>query len=132
MSKSKNEERLEIVNKRLAEINDKDVVPKKEKIEENITHEVPFKTSTPNKQSNKFKTYFLRISIVVIVFFVLKFVLDSDIIDSKSTVTKEKDKVEVNVEVNIPAKEEILKYSFSFNEDEHIIIFGKFQTVLIL
>ena len=33
MSKTKNEERLEIVNKRLAEINDKDVFPKKEKIE---------------------------------------------------------------------------------------------------
>ena len=36
MSKTKNEERLEIVNKRLAEINDKDIFPKKEKIEATI------------------------------------------------------------------------------------------------
>ena len=126
MSKSKNEERLEIVNKRLAEINDKDVFPKKEKIEENIIHEAPVNSSSPNKSSKKIKTYLLRISIVVIAFFVLKFIMDSDIIDAKSSINKDKENVEV--EVNVPAKEKILKYSFSFNKDEHIIIFGKYQT----
>lgn len=126
MSKTKNEERLEIVNKRLAEINDKDVFPKKEKIEENIIHEAPVNSSSPNKSSKKIKTYLLRISIVVIAFFVLKFIMDSDIIDAKSSINKDKENVEV--EVNVPAKEKILKYSFSFNQDEHIIIFGKYQT----
>lgn len=126
MSKTKNEERLEIVNKRLAEINDKDVFPKKEKIEENIIHEAPVNSSSPNKSSKKIKTYLLRISIVVIAFFVLKFIMDSDIIDAKSSINK--DKANVEVEVNVPAKEKILKYSFSFNQDEHIIIFGKYQT----
>ena len=126
MSKTKNEERLEIVNKRLAEINDKDVFPKKEKIEENIIHEAPVNSSSPNKSSKKIKTYLLRISIVVIAFFVLKFIMDSDIIDAKSSINK--DKANVEVEVNVPAKEKILKYSFGFNQDEHIIIFGKYQT----
>lgn len=126
MSKTKNEKRLEIVNKRLAEINDKDVFPKKEKIEENIIHEAPVNSSSPNKSSKKIKTYLLRISIVVIAFFVLKFIMDSDIIDAKSSINKDKENVEV--EVNVPAKEKILKYSFSFNQDEHIIIFGKYQT----
>ena len=128
MSKTKNEERLEIVNKRLAEINDKDVFPKKEKIEETIIHEAPVNSTSPNNSSKKIKTYLLRISIVVIAFFVLKFIIDSDIIDAKSSIKKDKENVEVEVEVNVPAKEKILKYSFSFNQDEHIIIFGKYQT----
>ena len=89
MSKTKNEERLEIVNKRLAEINEKDVFPKKEKIEENIIHEAPVNSSSPNKSSKKIKTYLLRISIVVIAFFVLKFIMDSDIIDAKSSINKD-------------------------------------------
>ena len=75
MSKTKNEERLEIVNKRLAEINDKDVFPKKEKIEETIIHEAPVNSTSPNNSSKKIKTYLLRISIVVIAFFVLKFIM---------------------------------------------------------
>ncbi len=128
MSKTKNEERLEIVNKRLAEINDKDVFPKKEKIEETIIHEPPVNSTSPNNSSKKIKTYLLRISFVVIAFFVLKFITDSDIIDAKSSIKKDKENVEVEVEVNVPAKEKILKYSFSFNQDEHIIIFGKYQT----
>ena len=128
MSKTKNEERLEIVNKRLAEINDKDVFPKKEKIEETIIHEAPVNSTSPNNSSKKIKTYLIRISIVVIAFFVLKFIMDSDIIDAKSSIKKDKENVEVEVEVNVPAKEKILKYSFSFNQDEHIIIFGKYQT----
>ena len=128
MSKTKNEERLEIVNKRLAEINDKDVFPKKEKIEETIIHETPVNSKSPNNSSKKIKTYLIRISIVVIAFFVLKFIMDSDIIDAKSSIKKDKENVEAEVEVNVPAKEKILKYSFSFNQDEHIIIFGKYQT----
>ena len=128
MSKTKNEERLEIVNKRLAEINDKDVFPKKEKIEETIIHEAPVNSTSPNNSSKKIKTYLIRISIVVIAFFVLKFIMDSDIIDAKSSIKKDKENVEVEVEINVPAKEKILKYSFSFNQDEHIIIFGKYQT----
>ena len=57
MSKTKNEERREIVNKRLAEIIDKDVIPKKEKVEEVISNEIPANPVTSNKSPNKLQTY---------------------------------------------------------------------------
>ena len=128
MSKTKNEERLEIVNKRLAEINDKDVFPKKEKIEETIVHETPVNSTSPNNSSKKIKTYLIRIGIIVVLFFVLKSLDFGKLIDSSFEVSKDKEEVKVEAKVTVPAKEKILKYSFSFNQDEHIIIFGKYQT----
>ena len=102
MSKTKNEERREIVNKRLAEIIDKDVIPKKEKVEEVISNEIPANPVTSNKSPNKLKTYLVRIGIVLVLFFVLKSIDFSSIFDSSLDVTKSKD--EVKVEAKISAK----------------------------
>ena len=104
MSKTKNEERLEIVNKRLAEINDKDVFPKKEKIEETILHEAPVNNTTPNNSSKKIKTYLFRVSIVVFVFFVLKNINFGDLISSSFNKSSTNDETKIEVKVDIPAK----------------------------
>ena len=128
MSKTKNEERREIVNKRLAEIIDKDVIPKKERVEEPISHEIPESHNHSNKSPKKLRIYLIRIGIILVLFFVVKFIMDSDILDSTSTITKDKEKVEVEVEVNVPGKDVETIYNFSFNKDEHIIIFGNYQS----
>ncbi len=128
MSKTKNEERREIVNKRLAEIINKDVIPKKERLEEPIYHEIPESHNNSSKSPNKLRTYLIRIGIILVLFFVLKFIIDSDIIDSTSTITKDKEKVEVKVEVEVPGKDVKPLYNFRFKKDEHIIIFGNYQS----
>ena len=47
MSQTKNQERLEIVNKRLAEINEKDVFPKRKQEQEPIIDEAPKTNHSP-------------------------------------------------------------------------------------
>ena len=128
MSKTKNEERREIVNKRLAEIIDKDVIPKKEKVEEVISNEIPANPVTSNKSPNKLKTYLVRIGIVLVLFFVLKSIDFRSIFDSSLDVTKNKDEVKVEAKINVPATDSKTTYNFSFNKDNHIIIFGNYQS----
>ena len=119
MSKTKNEERREIVNKRLAEIIDKDVIPKKKKLEEVISNEIPANPVTSNKSPNKLKTYLVRIGIVLVLFFVLKSIDFSSIFDSSLDVTKSKDEVKVEAKINVPATDSKTTYNFSFNKDNH-------------
>lgn len=128
MSKTKNEERREIVNKRLAEIIDKDVIPKKERIEEPISHEIPESHNHSNKSPNKLKTYLIRIGIIVVLFFVLKSLDFGKLIDSSFEVSKDKEEVKVEAKVTVPAKDIETIYNFSFNKNEHIIIFGNYQS----
>ena len=128
MSKTKNEERREIVNKRLAEIIDKDVVPKKERIEEPISHEIPESHNHSSKSPNKLKTYLIRIGIIVVLFFVLKSLDFGKLIDSSFEVSKDKEEVKVEAKVTVPAKDVETIYNFSFNKNEHIIIFGNYQS----
>ena len=102
MSQTKNQERLEIVNKRLAEINEKDVFPKRKQEQEPIIDEAPktnHSPTTPN--SGRLKTYLLRIAIVVGLFFIVKFVMDSNLIDSSIDTTKDKEVVKVEAKINV-------------------------------
>ena len=128
MSKTKNEERREIVNKRLAEIIDKDVIPKKERVEEPISHEIPESHNHSSKSPNKLKTYLIRIGIIVVLFFVLKSLDFGKLIDSSFEVSKDKEEVKVEAKVTVPAKDVKTVYNFSFNKNEHIIIFGNYQS----
>ena len=129
MSKTKNEERLEVVNKRLAEINEKDVFPKREKAkEEVVTQQVPKNTSNQYNSNNKLKTYLIRVGIVVGLFFVIKSIDFSNLVDSSVDVKKDDKGVQVDVKVDVPKKEEALEYNFTFKNDEHIIVFGKYQS----
>ena len=128
MSKTKNEERREIVNKRLAEIIDKDVIPKKEKVEEPITHEIPESHNHSSKSPNKLKTYLIRIGIILLLFFILKSLDFGKLMDSSFEVSKDKEEVKVEAKVSVPAKDVETIYNFSFNKDEHIIIFGNYQS----
>ena len=82
MSKSNNEERRDIVNKRLSEINDKIVNPNKKNISETPSENIQEQINDTPKNSNKLKTYLLRIAIVVIIFFVLKSINFGDLISS--------------------------------------------------
>ena len=72
MSKSNNEERRDIVNKRLSEINDKIVNPNKKTIIETPSEDIQDQINNKPNNSNKLKKYLLRITIVLVVFFVLK------------------------------------------------------------
>ena len=128
MSKSNNEERRDIVNKRLSEINDKIVNPNKKTIIETPSENIQDQIHKKPDSSNKLKKYLLRITIVLVVFFVLKSINFGDLISSSFNKSSTNDETKIEVKVDIPAKEKILKYSFSFNKDEHIIIFGKYQT----
>ena len=128
MSKTKNEERREIVNKRLAEIIDKDVIPKKERVEEQISHEIPESHNHSSKSPNKLKTYLIRIGIIVVLFFVLKSLDFGKLIDSSFEVSKDKEEVKVEAKVTVPTKDVKTVYNFSFNKNEHIIIFGNYQS----
>ena len=128
MSKTKNEERREIVNKRLAEIIDKDVIPKKERVEEPISHEIPESHNHSSKSPNKLKTYLIRIGIIVVLFFVLKSLDFGKLIDSSFEVSKDKEEVKVEAKVTVPTKDVKTVYNFSFNKNEHIIIFGNYQS----
>ena len=129
MSKTKNEERLEVVNKRLAEINEKDVFPKREKAkEEVVTQQAPQNTSNQNNSNNKLKTYLIRVGIVVGLFFVIKSIDFSNLVDSSVDVKKDDKGVQVDVKVDVPKKEEALKYNFTFKNDEHIIVFGRYKS----
>jgi len=128
MSKTKNEERREVVNQRLAEISDKDVIPKKEKVEEPISYEVPDSNIPSSTPPNKLKTYLIRIGIVLVLFFIIKNIDFRKLIDSSVDISKNEEKVKVEAKVNIPSKEEKILYNFKFNNDEHIIILGRFQS----
>tara|TARA_B110001454_G_C12721034_1_gene434697 strand:+ start:2434 stop:3006 length:573 start_codon:yes stop_codon:yes gene_type:complete len=120
MSKTKNEERLEILNKRLAEIGQKQVNP----IEESVKIE-PETSSTSypqeNKKSGRLKTYILRIVIVLIGFLIIKYMNLGELFYKP---TKEKVQTQIKNEV---ITDEKIKYNFSFNNDEFIIVFSEFD-----
>ena len=132
MSKSNNEERRDIVNKRLSEINDKIVNPNKKAISETSSENIQEQINDTPKNSNKLKTYLLRIAIVVIVFFVLKSINFGDLISSSFNKTSSNDETKIEVKVDIPANksnEKVeLKYNFNFEGGKSIIIFGDYQT----
>lgn len=132
MSKSNNEERRDIVNKRLSEINDKIVNPNKKAISETPSENIQEQINDTPKNSNKLKTYLLRIAIVVIVFFVLKSINFGDLISSSFNKTSSNDETKIEVKVDIPANksnEKVdLKYNFNFEGGKSIIVFGNYQT----
>ena len=131
MSKSNNEERRDIVNKRLSEINDKIVNPNKKTISETPSDNIQEQINDTPKNSNKLKKYLLRIAIVVIVFFVLKSINFGDLISSLFNKTSSNDETKIEVIVDIPAKKSEkkveLKYNFNFESGESIIVFGNYQ-----
>ena len=132
MSKSNNEERRDIVNKRLSEINDKIVNPNKKAISETPSENIQEQINDTPKNSNKLKKYLLRIAIVVIVFFVLKSINFGDLISSSFNKTSSNDETKIEVKVDIPANksnEKVdLKYNFNFEGGKSIIVFGDYQT----
>ena len=132
MSKSNNEERRDIVNKRLSEINDKIVNPNKKTISETPSENIQEQINDTSKNSIKLKTYLLRIAIVVIVFFVLKSINFGDLISSSFNKTSSNDETKIEVKVVIPANksnEKVdLKYNFNFEGGKSIIVFGDYQT----
>ena len=132
MSKSNNEERRDIVNKRLSEINDKIVNPNKKAISETPSENIQEQINDTPKNSNKLKKYLLRIAIVVIVFFVLKSINFGDLISSSFNKTSSNDETKIEVKVDIPANksnEKVdLKYNFNFEVGKSIIVFGDYQT----
>ena len=132
MSKSNNEERRDIVNKRLSEINDKIVNPNKKTISETPSENIQEQINDTPKNSNKLKTYLLRIAIVVIIFFVLKSINFGDLISSSFNKTSSNDETKIEVKVDIPANksnEKVdLKYNFNFEGGKSIIVFGNYQT----
>ena len=132
MSKSNNEERRDIVNKRLSEINDKIVNPNKKTISETPSENIQEQINDTPKNSNKLKTYLLRIAIVVIVFFVLKSINFGDLISSSFNKTSSNDETKIEVKVDIPAnksnKKVDFKYNFNFEGGKSIIVFGDYQT----
>jgi hypothetical protein len=132
MSKSNNEERRDIVNKRLSEINDKIVNPNKKTISETPSENIQEQINDTPKNSNKLKTYLLRIAIVVIIFFVMKSINFGDLISSSFNKTSSNDETKIEVKVDIPAnksnKKVDLKYNFNFEGGKSIIVFGDYQT----
>ena len=132
MSKSNNEERRDIVNKRLSEINDKIVNPNKKAISETPSENIQEQINDTPKNSNKLKKYLLKIAIVVIVFFVLKSINFGDLISSSFNKTSSNDETKIEVKVDIPANksnEKVdLKYNFNFEGGKSIIVFGDYQT----
>ena len=132
MSKSNNEERRDIVNKRLSEINDKIVNPNKKAISETPSENIQEQINDTPKNSNKLKKYLLRIAIVVIVFFVLKSINFGDLISSSFNKTSSNNETKIEVKVDIPANKSIekvdLKYNFNFEGGKSIIVFGDYQT----
>ncbi len=132
MSKSNNEERRDIVNKRLSEINDKIVNPNNKAISETSSENIQEQINDTPKNSNKLKKYLLRIAIVVIVFFVLKSINFGDLISSSFNKTSSNDETKIEVKVDIPANksnEKVdLKYNFNFEGGKSIIVFGDYQT----
>ena len=131
MSKSNNEERRDIVNKRLSEINDKIVNPNKKTIIETPSENIQDQIHNKPNNSNKLKKYLLRITIVLVVFFVLKNINFGDLISSSFNKSSTKDETKIEVKVDIPAKktsEEFkLKYNFNFESGKSIIVFGNYQ-----
>jgi hypothetical protein len=132
MSKSNNEERRDIVNKRLSEINDKIVNPNKKTISETPSENIQEQINDTPKNSNKLKKYLLTIAIVVIIFFVLKSINFGDLISSSFNKTSSNDETKIEVKVDIPANksnEKVdLKYNFNFEGGKSIIVFGDYQT----
>ena len=131
MSKTNNEERRDIVNKRLSEINDKIVNPNKKTLSETPSKNIQEQINDTQKNSNKLKKYLLRIAMVVIVFFVLKSINFGDLISSSLNTTSSNDETKIEVKVDIPAKKSNnkveLKYNFNFENGKSIIVFGNYQ-----
>ena len=131
MSKTNNEERRDIVNKRLSEINDKIVNPNKKTLSETPSKNIQEQINDTQKNSNKLKKYLLRIAIVVIVFFGLKSINFGDLISSSLNTTSSNDETKIEVKVDIPAKKSNnkveLKYNFNFENGKSIIVFGNYQ-----
>ena len=115
MSKSNNEERRDIVNKRLTEINDKIVNPNKKNISETPSKNIQEQINDTPKNSNKLKTYLLRIAIVVFIFFVLKSINFGDLISSSFNKTSSNDETKIEVKVDIPANKSNEKVDFKYN-----------------
>ena len=131
MSKSNNEERRDIVNKRLSEINDKIVNPNKKTIIETPSENIQDQIHNKPNNSNKLKKYLLRTTIVLVVFFVLKNINFGDLISSSFNKSSTKDETKIEVKVDIPAdktsEEFKLKYNFNFESGKSIIVFGNYQ-----
>jgi len=133
MSKTKNEERREIVNRRLAEINQEDVSTG-EDFTQTSQEETPAEPEyQKDNKPNKLKTYALRIGIIIVICLVLKNLDLGNIMESSFVTTKNNDEVNVNAKINIPAEKKVdsnkkTTYSFSLNKDENIIVFGKYNT----
>ena len=123
MSKTKNEERLETLNRRLDEISQKQL--QNTDIDTiKIKEEEPSQIINKNQKSNKLKTYLLRISIVVIGFLILKNLnLVHWITSNEAEETNITEKTETTDITN-----EKLKYNFVFQNEECIIVFGEFQS----
>ena len=133
MSKSNNEERRDIVNKRLSEINNKIINPNKKTISETPPENIQEQINDKLNNSNKLKKYLLTIVVVLVVIVVL-FVLKSILGDFSSSVKKSisNDETKIEVKVDIPAKKSEkkveLKYDFNFENGKSIIVFGNYQT----
>ena len=123
MSKTKNQERLETLNKRLDEISQKQL--QNSDIDHvKIEKEEPSQIINNNQKSNKLKTYLLRISIVVVGFLILKNLDFANLITSnEAEETNITEKAETSNITN-----ETLEYNFAFLNEECIIVFGEFQS----
>ena len=122
MSKTKNEERLETLNRRLDEISQKQLQNTdidSIKIEEEEPSQI-----INNQKSNKLKTYLIRISIVVVGFLILK---NLDLVHWINSNEAEETNITEKAETT-DITNETLKYNFAFKNEECIIVFGEFQS----
>ena len=123
MSKTKNQERLETLNKRLDEISQKQL--QNSDIDSiKIEQEEPSQSIKNNQKPNKLKTYLLRISIVVVGFLIFKNLDLATLITSN--ISKETNSIKKVETADIT--NETLKYSFTFQNEECIIVFGEYQS----
>ena len=79
------------------------VNPNKKTISETPSENIQEQINDTPKNSNKLKTYLLRIAIVVIIFFVLKSINFGDLISSSFNKTSSNDETKIEVKVDIPA-----------------------------
>jgi hypothetical protein len=116
MSKTKNQERLETLNKRLDEISQKQL--QNSDIDHlKIEKEEPSQIINNNQKSNKLKTYLLRISIVVVGFLILKNLDFANLITSNEAEEPNiTEKAETSKIIN-----ETLEYNFAFQSKQEAI-----------
>tara|TARA_B110000495_G_scaffold202309_1_gene222058 strand:+ start:6036 stop:6617 length:582 start_codon:yes stop_codon:yes gene_type:complete len=124
MSRTKNEERLEILNKRLAEINQKQINPSKtiEADAKNIENFTNVKEQYP-KKTNKFRRYLFIIAIIFTGFLILKNLDLGSLISFNSADEKNSTKKTEESEI----KNDPLKYNFTLKKNEFIIVFSEFD-----